>query len=260
MNSPTEQLWEALADQFLDTETRHWLPRTAWLGVKSGLPWESISQCLHHQVAPAVAPNLLDIAGEWAGFPQDWLFSQIRACQGPTSVSRTVMADLANLWEALGRLFVYLGSASEDELPLLEGMAELALEKRWTRCHRLFDHLKLFMVRDWTEVCAAQRLVQEVYRPLLIHPGDPTPEESRRNWQWLEQYRDWVRASPDRMALGLCADLQYLFQEGDLSKHARILELRKGPADLRTCLEGPLALLFDDPGLGLRNWDRYVRL
>ncbi len=255
MNSPTEELWVALSDHFLDTETRHWLPRTAWVAVQSRLPWEDIERTLHHQVAPVVAPNLLDIAGDWAGFPEDWLFAQIRAGRGATSVSRKVLREMAGYWEAFRRLFVYLGSASEEELPLLSALAELALESRWARCHRLFDYLKLFRARVWGELCASQRLIQDVYRPLLIHQGDPTPEETRRSWDWLEQYYTW---SSQHAHAGECERLQCLFLEGDLSQHVRVLELRDSPPELRSCLEGPLALLYPDPELGLRNWDRYV--
>ncbi|MBX3167372.1 MAG: hypothetical protein KF760_08165 [Candidatus Eremiobacteraeota bacterium] len=255
MNSPTEELWVALSEHFLDTETRHWLPRTAWAGVRSKMSWAGIKATLQHQVAPVVAPNLLDMAGDWAGFPEDWLFTQIRACSGPTSISRRILKEMAPHWEALRRLFIHLSSSSEEELPLLSALAELALERRWARCYRLFEHLKLFCARPWSEVCAAQRLVQEVYRPLLIHRDDPSLEDARRNWHWLEQYCQWARHSPYAAE---CEGLQFLFLEGDLSQHARVLELRNGPPELRACLEGPLALLYEDPELGLRNWDRYV--
>lgn len=253
MHSPAEELWVALSDHFLDTETRHWLPRTAWVAVQSRLPWEEI---LHNQVAPVVAPNLLDIAGDWAGFPEDWLFAQIRAGRGPTSVSRKILQEMAPHWQALRRLFVHLSSATVQELPLLSALAELALERRWARCYRLFDHLKLFSAREWSEVCSAQRLIQEVYRPLLVHKGDPTPEEARCSWLWLEQFCAWARHHP---YAGEGQGLQFLFLEGDLSQHAGVLELRNAPPELRSCLEGPLALLYDNPELGLRNWDRYVR-
>lgn len=252
MNSPAEELWSALSDHFLDTETRHWLPRTAWVAVQSGLAWEEI---LQNQVAPVVAANLLDIAGDWAGFPEDWLFAQIRACPGPTAVSRKMVREMSDLWAALRHLVGYLGSASQEEVPLLSALAELALERRWSRCYRLFDHLRLFRERPWTEVCAAQRLIQEVYRPLLVYKGDPTPEDARRCWRWLELFCEWARRHPYAEE---CQRLQILFLEGDLSQHAGVLELRKAPPELRGCLEGPLALLYDHPELGLRNWDRYV--
>lgn len=253
MNSPLERLWSALADHFLDTETRHWLPRTARVAIESGLDWPGVERELRCRVGPVAAPNLLDIAGEWAGFPEDWLFARIRDSQGETEVSRKILNEMTPHWEALRRFYVHLSAGGD--LPVLEGLAALALERDWTRCYRLFDHLEVFLERPWSEVCAAQALVQEAYRPLLVHPNDATAADARRSWQWLEEFRAWSLENPE---IPWSADLQYLFVEADLSTHARVLELKKGPPQLRAALEGPLALLFASPELGLRNWDRFV--
>lgn len=252
MNSPTEELWVALSDHFLDTETRHWLPRTARVALRSGLPWEAV---LHEQVAPVVAPNLLDVAGDWAGFPEDWLFAQIRAGSGPTAVSRKMLREMSPHWEALRQLVAHLSSASEEEFQLLCALAELALERRWVGCYRLFGHLRRFSGHSWVELCDGWRLVQEIYRPLLVYKNDPTPEDAGRNWAWLEQFHPW---SQRHSYAGECEGLQFLFLDGDLSQHPRLPELRQGPPELRGCLEGPMRLLYEHPELGLRNWERYV--
>jgi len=258
LNSPLEDVWSALSDLFLDTETRRFLPRTAWVCVQSRLDWQAVYQALCDQVAPIVAPNLMDVAGDWAGFPDDWLFSSIRAhgSQGPTSLSRRVVRDNSDLWEALRTLFFYLSTASAAELPLLQALGELALARDWGWSYRLFSHLKVMVAWTWSELCSRQQLIQEVFRPLLVYPNDPTAADARRAWDWWEQFYGWVEGRAEVVAQ--CEDLQYLFVEGDLSRHALVLKLREDPGKRRDFLEGPLALLYARPELGLRNWDRYV--
>ena len=255
-----ERVWSAISDLFLDTETRWYLARTAWVCVQSGQSWEQIDHIYQHQVAPIVGPNLFDIAGDWAGFPDDWLFAQIRTHgdKGPTTVSRRVTAELSDLWEGVHRFYVHLSAAEETEVLLLEALSELALERHWRRCHKLYTHLKRMCDYSWPELCSAQHLVQEIYRPLLKHEGDPGPAEARRQWDWFEQFYKWVKPSVFCQVVGLMSDLDALFQVGDLSQHPSILRLRQGPIDLLQCLEGPLALLYEDPDLGLRNWKKYV--
>ena len=256
LTSPTEDVWSALSDFFLDTETRRFLPRTAWICARSGLDWERL---LREQVAPVVAHNLVDVAGDWAGFPDDWLFSSIRAhgSKGATALSSRLVGEMSGLWEALRTLVAYLSTASQSELPLLQALGELALEPNWARAIRLFTHLKVLVVWPWPELCLRQQLIEQVYRPLLIYPQDPTVADARRSWDWLAQFYAWAGGSAEKVAQ--CEDLQYLFGEGDLSQHARVLKLRENPGERRSFLEGPLALLFAHPERGVHNWDRYVR-
>lgn len=69
----------AMAEHFLDTETRHRLPHTASLCVRAGLNAEQVRSLWCHDVAPVVGMNLLSPAGEWAGWNRDWLLRQIAA-------------------------------------------------------------------------------------------------------------------------------------------------------------------------------------
>jgi hypothetical protein len=43
----------------------------------SDLSIEQLRQVYLVEVAPVVSPNLLTVAGEWAGFDEEWLCSQI---------------------------------------------------------------------------------------------------------------------------------------------------------------------------------------
>lgn len=115
-------VWLALAEHFLDTETRHLLPWTANACVLAGLAPEQVRSLWYEDIAPAVAINLLSPAGEWAGWDRDWLFQRIseRRARGRTRWGRWL-----NRWsrwmrpsnrgdlEALNRFVAVLSESSD---------------------------------------------------------------------------------------------------------------------------------------------------
>jgi hypothetical protein len=70
-------VWLAMADHFLDTETRQNIPLTALQCVEAGFSGERARDAWRHEVSPAVAFNLWSVAGEWAGWDRDWLVERI---------------------------------------------------------------------------------------------------------------------------------------------------------------------------------------
>ena len=78
----TEQLvavWKSMADHFLDTENREGIPQTALLCVGAGLTVEEAHEVWLREVSPVVGANLLSVAGEWAGWDEEWLVTKVRA-------------------------------------------------------------------------------------------------------------------------------------------------------------------------------------
>jgi hypothetical protein len=71
-------VWCSMADHFLDTETRQNIPLTALRCVQAGLSLGDARRVWQFEVSPAVAFNVWDIAGEWAGWDQQWLAHRIR--------------------------------------------------------------------------------------------------------------------------------------------------------------------------------------
>ena len=59
-------VWVAMADHFLDTETRHDIPFAALRCVEAGLSSVEARSVWQHEVEPAVRFNVWDVAGEWA--------------------------------------------------------------------------------------------------------------------------------------------------------------------------------------------------
>ena len=71
-------LWLVLSELWLDTElSAADLERIARAMADSGLTIEELRQVYLVEVAPVASANLLTVAGEWAGFDEEWLCSRI---------------------------------------------------------------------------------------------------------------------------------------------------------------------------------------
>jgi len=71
-------VWVAISDLCLDTEitdeTIHHIARTIR---EQGYSAAEAEEIAFHEVFPALHPNMLSPAGEWAGFNEEWLVNQI---------------------------------------------------------------------------------------------------------------------------------------------------------------------------------------
>lgn len=71
-------LWNALSDFYLDTElTADDFKRIAKIFKSSKYNLSQIRAIDKYEVFPVLQPNLLNIAGEWAGFPEKWFYETI---------------------------------------------------------------------------------------------------------------------------------------------------------------------------------------
>ena len=70
-------VWAALSELRLDTELADDdLRRIAGVMRRSGYGVGELREIYLFEVAPVVSPNLLTVAGEWAGFDPEWLFAE----------------------------------------------------------------------------------------------------------------------------------------------------------------------------------------
>jgi hypothetical protein len=72
------EVWEAMAEQFLDTERRHEIPLVALSCLEAGLSVAEARNVWRYEVSPAVWGNAWNPVGEWAGWDRDWLVETIQ--------------------------------------------------------------------------------------------------------------------------------------------------------------------------------------
>lgn len=72
-------VWIALSDLYLDTEVSTFHDGIAATLAASPYSLEALRDILMDDVHPALYPNLLSVAGEWAGFDETWLVERIEA-------------------------------------------------------------------------------------------------------------------------------------------------------------------------------------
>jgi hypothetical protein len=73
-------VWAAMTDFFLDTELSSWHFRNmATVCAESPYSERDLERILFTEVWPAFLPNLLSVAGEWAGWQDDFIKQRILA-------------------------------------------------------------------------------------------------------------------------------------------------------------------------------------
>lgn len=168
-------VWVALADQFLDTETRYLIPSAALRCVEAGLELEA-ADIWRHEVFPVVGHNLFEVAGEWACWPEEWLVEQIAAqrCR-PRCLANPVQRACARIccrayeerWNAIDRCIRLLERAPQrrqiaDDLEFLARV--------------YFDFCPPSCPHMWADRTSELRRLYEVaFLPIfcpLVVPGD----------------------------------------------------------------------------------------
>jgi hypothetical protein len=93
-------VWCALSDLWLDTElTEDDLRRIAEVMRKSGYKIEELREIYLFDVAPVVFLNLFSIAGEWAGFDEEWLVQEVtKQARRRSPVLRTLVKLRIGRW------------------------------------------------------------------------------------------------------------------------------------------------------------------
>ena len=109
-------VWHAFADLFLDTELQAEDYRAMARKLKaSGYSPDELRQILNEEVAPAFAFNLMNVAGEWAGWNKDDVLEIMRRSRRSLRPTRWL----------LRRMFAsYLAAEWAMILPLIETPAE----------------------------------------------------------------------------------------------------------------------------------------
>lgn len=222
-------LWLALADLFLDTEVRWFVPRAAYCAVDSGFGWDETEHILYHEVGPVVGGNLLNVAGEWAGWDSEWLCRTIEERRrGVLDTPRALLLKLhfGDMGLALRRLHEYFSTTVDpDELPRLEAMAHLYLDRDWTRHIGLWSHLRKLEWWSADRLCRSWDCgIEPVYRD-LVYPGrvatDASPRQAQGQLDVVCGLAEWAdgQGRERGQVIAACEELSYLFTVGGRGGH-----------------------------------------
>lgn len=102
-------VWCALAQLFLDTELHPAdFARIAAVIFQAGLSAEEAEKILNQEVAPAFTSNLLNVAGEWAGWSDEFIKERVLA----HLKAKTAQRAIAKI-RARGHRSLYMGAWKE---------------------------------------------------------------------------------------------------------------------------------------------------
>lgn len=113
VDSSRLKVWQALSQFFLDTEVdQATFNHVAKEIQESGYTQTEIHSILWLEVFPVLQGNLKSVAGEWAGWPDDWLLKHISVRElAPAKTARGWVGDeIARCWEEVLRRFESAGS------------------------------------------------------------------------------------------------------------------------------------------------------
>jgi hypothetical protein len=179
-------VWIALSDLYLDTDSRLSYAYIARTLAASKYKIEELHAILLEEVAPVVEFNLLQVAGEWAGFDEKWLLREILDRQGRRRSSR-LRVDITSDWRCVkGLTQILRGLPSGEAMPRSKAWGSLILlflSKSYSA--RPFEtaftlpQLEGFFRQDlWPLLIdGARRLARQSPQ------GNPTEAEIEANWR-----------------------------------------------------------------------------
>ena len=103
-------VWEAMEIFWLDTDANIRFSKTARICAESKYSIENLEAIFWNEAFPAFKFNLLDIAGEWGGFPRDWITKRVlnkNSFGSPVNTFRGIMRE-RGWWKKLEREIIRL--------------------------------------------------------------------------------------------------------------------------------------------------------
>ncbi|PRX53673.1 DUF7079 family protein [Flagellimonas meridianipacifica] len=115
-------IWIALSDFYLDTELQESdFIHIAHKIIESPYSFEKVREIDKYEVFPILQPNLMNVAGEWAGFDEEWLVNQIKESLSKRDMAKKIGIESSYLtlkwmcekyWERLEKVYNEIKSKS----------------------------------------------------------------------------------------------------------------------------------------------------
>jgi hypothetical protein len=245
------------------------------VAVTEGFSWDQTRYILDYELAPVLGPNLLDIAGEWAGFDDDWLLGAVRQAQakskGLTARIQASVAGLLNerLYDALRNLHYYLLTVPPadfaEENQRLNYLARMATDPVWSDGIGFWSRL-----RSLSATCSIEQVeisfreaIQPIYTPLLVYERDATAGQLEDNWSLFRELLGWIagQQAEHEVLVSSLEELSYLFTMEGLATlprgpmvKAALLELGLTVERAEEIWRGPLTRLHGPSPRAEANW------
>lgn len=121
-DDPRVPIWRALSDLYLDTDVSLFYSHIAETLAASPFSLDELRAILIEDVHPALYANLLIVAGEWAGFEDEWLLPRIaetrRRPRWRRRLTRVFASAVFDDWrEVAARIEAIRGAACDTETP-----------------------------------------------------------------------------------------------------------------------------------------------
>jgi hypothetical protein len=180
-------VWIALSDLFLDTDSRLSYAYIARELAASPFTFDELHAIFLEEVSPVLEHNLMQVAGDWGMFPEEWLIKQILGRQG-RSRKVWLWVDLSGEWRIVAALAGILRGLPEE--------VRLARSQAWRSLIMLFLDKKAsnsFPPPPGFTLVELQGLYRNDLWPLLIPDVRryakqrpkfyPTEQDVENNWR-----------------------------------------------------------------------------
>lgn len=109
-------VWTALSDLYLDNDVSLSYDHIVRILAASPYSLDELHEMLMYDVHPALYPNLMSVAGEWAGFEEAWLLERIatirRQPRWRRRISHWFVRDIGMQWTTLAGMIRVARSAA----------------------------------------------------------------------------------------------------------------------------------------------------
>jgi hypothetical protein len=110
-------VWLALSELYLDTDVAALYPQIAKTLADSPYALDALHDMLMYDIHPALYPNLMIVAGEWAGFDDDWLLARVAQVRKRSRLRRRFshlfVRSIRDDWRAVAAMIVDLRAATK---------------------------------------------------------------------------------------------------------------------------------------------------
>lgn len=117
-------IWIALSDFYLDTELQEFHFRhIAFKIIESPYSFEKVKEINKYEIFPVLQSNFLSVAGEWAGFNEEWLVNRIQESLSKRNLIKKIEIEglyltfkwmCKDYWEKLEKIYIELKSNPES--------------------------------------------------------------------------------------------------------------------------------------------------